>query len=49
MRIKDPNLAPPPPAAPPPPFPTKYYEIATSDLRYTVKSGENIYNPEMRR
>lgn len=49
MRIKDPNQAPPPPAAPPPPFPTKYNEIATTDLRYTVKSGENIYNPEMHR
>ncbi len=34
---------------PPPPFPTKYIDMSTSDLRYSVKSGENVHKVEMKR
>jgi hypothetical protein len=30
------------------PLPRKYAEKATSDLRVTLKSGKNAYNPELR-
>lgn len=48
MRIKEQKDA-PTTQLPPPPFPAKYFEIATSDLRCPVKSGENVYKAEMKR
>jgi hypothetical protein len=37
------------PPTPPPPFPLRYADMQGSDLRYVVKSGENVYKAEMRR
>lgn len=37
------------PAAPPPPFPAKYSDMTTSDLKYTVKPGENQHDVEMKK
>jgi hypothetical protein len=48
MRIKEQKDA--PPAAPvAPPFPTKYWEMSTSDLRCPVKAGNNVYEAAMKR
>jgi len=47
MRIKEQKDA--PPATPPaPPFPTKYWEMSTSDLRCPVKPGSNVYEAAMK-
>lgn len=48
MRIKEQKDAPPvtPPA---PPFPTKYWDMSTSDLRCPVKAGNNVYEAAMKR
>lgn len=48
MRIKEQKEA-PTTQLPPPPFPARYFDMATSDLRCPVKSGENVYKAEMKR
>jgi hypothetical protein len=48
MQLKRPKDNPPPPPAGPQ-FPAKYADMATTDLRYTVKPGENRFDAEMKR
>jgi hypothetical protein len=44
--MKETNAPPPPP---PSPIPEKYGDLAKSDLRYTVKAGDNKYDPDLKR
>lgn len=41
------QISQPPPAPPPPPFAAKYTDMGSTDLRFTVKAGENKFDADL--